>query len=77
MTENALPCGNCGCKTVKLQRKSGMTGRTPISRTRWYRETLTCGNCGIIIQSKSPGKAVQLWNQASKARGMPADTEVA
>lgn len=68
MTESALPCGNCGCSKIRLQRKSGMTGRTPISRTRFYRETITCSNCGIFVQAKTPGKGLQFWNQSSQHR---------
>lgn len=72
-------CSHCGKAGPSVRRKSGKVG---ITRTSFYRETITCNHCNIEVVARTPGNAVALWNRsyaASKwfAKEIAAQDEVA
>lgn len=60
----ALPCSHCNAKAPRVEKKSGRAGR--ISRTPWYRETVTCTGCNISVTAGTPGNAIKFWNRSQQ-----------
>lgn len=59
----AGPCSHCTTPNPTVSRKSGRAGR--ISRTSWYRETVTCTHCKISVTAGTPGNAIRFWNRSN------------
>lgn len=56
------PCPFCGGEACKAFR-SGRTGRTPVTQSRWFRGAVKCSSCGVATPEKAnPEAAVKSWN---------------
>jgi len=63
------PCGNCGHPKPNYIRESGIAGRA--TKSRWYRESITCKRCKLDMGATRPGVALDAWARlysASSAR---------
>lgn len=68
------PCSHCNAPNPIVSKKSGRAGR--ISKTPFYRETITCRQCKISVTAGTPGNAAAFWNRsASNKRKMDELTE--
>lgn len=67
------PCSHCSAHNPSVIKKSGRARR--ISKTPFYRETITCKQCKISVTAGTPGNAAAFWNRSAVRPTPSTDSE--